>query len=109
MLDIDDLYRRMTERGIRMIDEIQGPPRWEGPDVLLRQTSFKALAERRRFREADGSVVDGELSVRFGEVEQVFTAPHLVFFPGLAIMLTVLGFNLFGDGLRDAFDPKLKN
>lgn len=70
VLDIDDLYRRMTERGIRMIDEIQGPPRWEGPDVLLRQTSFKALAERRRFREADGSVVDGELSVRFGEVEQ---------------------------------------
>ena len=70
VLDIDDLYRRMTERGIRMIDEIQGPPRWEGPDVLLRQTSFKALAECRRFREADGSVVDGELSVRFGEVEQ---------------------------------------
>ena len=30
-------------------------------------------------------------------------------FPGLAIMLTLLGFNLFGDGLRDALDPKLKN
>lgn len=70
VLDIDDLYRRMTERGITMIDEIQGPPRWEGPDVLLRQTSFKALAEPRRFREADGSVVEGHLSVRFGEVEQ---------------------------------------
>jgi ABC-type dipeptide/oligopeptide/nickel transport system permease subunit len=38
----------------------------------------------------------------------VFTAPHLVFFPGAAIMLTVLGFNLLGDGLRDALDPKLK-
>lgn len=70
VLDIDDLYARMTRRGITMIDEIQGPPLWEGPDVLLRQTSFKALAERRRFRERDGSVVDGELSVRFGEVEQ---------------------------------------
>ncbi|WP_300079998.1 DUF1338 family protein, partial [Propioniciclava sp.] len=70
VLDIDDLYARMTALGITMIDEIQGPPRWEGPDVLLRQTSFKALAERRRFREADGSVVDGTLSVRFGEVEQ---------------------------------------
>ena len=70
VLDIDDLYRRMTDLGIAMIDEIQGPPAWEGPDVLLRQTSFKALAERRRFREADGSVVDGTLSVRFGEVEQ---------------------------------------
>jgi peptide/nickel transport system permease protein len=37
----------------------------------------------------------------------VFTAPHMVFFPGLAIMLTVLGFNLLGDGLRDALDPRL--
>lgn len=41
------------------------------------------------------------------ERNQVFSAPHLVFFPGLAIMLTVLGFNLLGDGLRDALDPKL--
>lgn len=37
----------------------------------------------------------------------VFTAPHLVFYPGLAIMLTVLGFNLLGDGMRDALDPRL--
>lgn len=35
--------------------------------------------------------------------------PWLVIFPGCAIMLTVFGFNLFGDGLRDALDPKLKN
>lgn len=41
------------------------------------------------------------------ERNQVFTAPHLVFFPGLAIMITVLAFNLVGDGLRDAFDPRL--
>lgn len=38
----------------------------------------------------------------------VFTAPHVVIFPGLAIMLTVLGFNLLGDGLRDALDPRLR-
>ena len=38
----------------------------------------------------------------------MFTAPHIVLFPGLAIMLTVLGFNLLGDGLRDALDPKLR-
>jgi len=38
----------------------------------------------------------------------VFTAPHIVFFPGLAIMLTVLGFNLLGDGLRDALDVRLR-
>jgi ABC-type dipeptide/oligopeptide/nickel transport system permease subunit len=42
------------------------------------------------------------------ERNQVFSAPHLVFFPGLAIMLTVLGFNLLGDGLRDALDPRLR-
>jgi ABC-type dipeptide/oligopeptide/nickel transport system permease subunit len=41
------------------------------------------------------------------ERSQVFTAPHLVFFPGIAIMVTVLAFNLMGDGLRDAIDPRL--
>jgi len=41
------------------------------------------------------------------ERNQVFTAPHLVFYPGIAIMLTVLSFNLLGDGLRDAIDPRL--
>ena len=35
-------------------------------------------------------------------------APHLVFFPGLAISSTVLAFVLIGDGLRDALDPKLR-
>jgi uncharacterized glyoxalase superfamily metalloenzyme YdcJ len=69
VLDIDELYRRMTARGITMIDAIQGPPRWDGPAVLLRQTSFRALAEPRRFRNDDGTVVDGTLRVRFGEVE----------------------------------------
>jgi ABC-type dipeptide/oligopeptide/nickel transport system permease subunit len=43
------------------------------------------------------------------ERNQLFSAPHLVFFPGLAIMLTVLGFNLLGDGMRDALDPRLNN
>jgi uncharacterized glyoxalase superfamily metalloenzyme YdcJ len=69
VLDIDELYRRMTARGVTMIDAIQGPPRWDGPAVLLRQTSFRALAEPRRFRNDDRTVVDGSLRVRFGEVE----------------------------------------
>ena len=34
--------------------------------------------------------------------------PWLGFFPGLAILITVLAFNLFGDGLRDALDPRLR-
>ncbi|KQX74187.1 VOC family protein [Aeromicrobium sp. Root472D3] len=72
VLDIDALYERMTARGVEMIDRIQGPPRTsdDEPDVLLRQTSFRALAEPRAFRESDGSVVRDSLSVRFGEVEQ---------------------------------------
>jgi len=36
------------------------------------------------------------------------TSPHMVFFPGMAIMMTVLGFNLLGDGLRDALDPQMQ-
>ena len=69
VLDIDDLYDSMQQRGIEMIDEIQGPPRWDGPDVLLRQTSFRALSEPRAFRDADGGISQGALRVRFGEVE----------------------------------------
>ena len=34
---------------------------------------------------------------------------YLCLFPGLAIMITVLAFNMVGDGLRDAMDPKLRN
>lgn len=69
VLDIDELYRRMVNRGIVMTGGIQGPPRWNGPEVLLRQTSFQALAEPRRFRDPDGIVTEGSLRVRFGEVE----------------------------------------
>ncbi len=36
-----------------------------------------------------------------------FSAPHLIIFPGIAITLSVLAFNLIGDGLRDALDPRL--
>lgn len=38
----------------------------------------------------------------------VFSAPHLTTFPGLAIMLVVMGFNLVGDALRDALDPRMR-
>lgn len=37
------------------------------------------------------------------------TAPHVAIFPGIAIFVTVLAFNLLGDGLRDALDPKIKD
>jgi len=41
------------------------------------------------------------------ERNQLFTSPFLIFIPGIALTLTVLGFNLLGDGLRDALDPRL--
>ena len=91
VLDIDDLYRRMTERGIRMIDRIQGPPLTTKPAVLLRQTSFRALAEPRTFREADGSLAQGELRVRFGEVE------------ARGVALTPAGRALYDESGIDAF------
>jgi len=40
--------------------------------------------------------------------DHIHTSPWLSTFPGLFIMMTVMGFNMLGDGLRDAFDPKLK-
>ncbi|MBX6384915.1 MAG: ABC transporter permease [Microbispora sp.] len=42
------------------------------------------------------------------EAVRFYTMPHFMFFPGMAIFITVLAFNLFGDGLRDALDPKAR-
>jgi len=41
------------------------------------------------------------------ERNSMFTSPYLVIFPGIAIMITVLAFNLLGEGLRDSLDPRL--
>lgn len=38
----------------------------------------------------------------------LYNAPHVAFFPGMAIVIVVLAFNILGDGLRDALDPKMK-
>jgi peptide/nickel transport system permease protein len=39
---------------------------------------------------------------------QLLNAPWISTFPGLAILIVCLGFNLFGDGLRDILDPKMR-
>jgi peptide/nickel transport system permease protein len=49
------------------------------------------------------------LMLQGGAEEYATIAPWIAVFPGLAIMLTVFGFNLFGDALRDALDPKLRD
>lgn len=70
VLDIEALHQLMEDEGVQMIERIQGPPTWEGPDLLLRQTSFRALDEHRLFATADGQEVSKPVRVRFGEVEQ---------------------------------------
>lgn len=42
------------------------------------------------------------------EAVRYYTIPHFMFWPGMAIFITVLAFNMFGDGLRDALDPKTR-
>src|SRR5215471_15249452 len=49
------------------------------------------------------------LMLQGGAEEYATTAPWIALFPGVAIMLTVLGISLFGDALRDALDPKLRD
>ncbi|MPZ34750.1 MAG: ABC transporter permease subunit [Rhodospirillales bacterium] len=49
------------------------------------------------------------LMLQGGAEEYATTAPWIAVFPGVAIMLTVLGISLFGDALRDAIDPKLRD
>ena len=48
------------------------------------------------------------LMLKSGAEEYAESAPWIPIFPGLAISLAVFGFNLFGDALRDALDPKLR-
>lgn len=68
-LDIDEVQRLMPEYGISPKAVVEGPPTRECP-ILLRQTSFKAIAEPVSFVEADGSKVQGAHTARFGEIEQ---------------------------------------
>jgi peptide/nickel transport system permease protein len=51
-----------------------------------------------------------EWGTMLGEGRQfIFSAPHLTTFPGIAIFLAILAFNLLGDGLRDALDPRMRS
>ncbi len=51
----------------------------------------------------------GSLASSGGTLGAIQTYPHLILFPGLALALTLFGMNAFGEGLRDALDPSLKN
>ena len=68
---------------------------------MRRRSAFSASARSRRRR-------NGARCSRRA-LEFIQRAPWVVTFPGLAILITVLAFNLMGDGLRDALDPKLRS
>ncbi len=51
----------------------------------------------------------GSLATMGGTLGAIQTYPHLILFPGLALALTLFGLNAFGEGLRDALDPSMKN
>ena len=70
------------------------PPSWRSP--------------RCRSSASTGDLSAPEWGSMIGlEKNQLFNAPWIILAPGLAITLTVLGFSLLGDGLRDALDPRL--
>ena len=81
---------------------------------LIMLTAFlgQAILPRRRCR-SWGSACRSRraawgLMLRGAAVEFAETAPWMAIFPGLAISLAVFAFNLFGDSLRDALDPRLR-
>ncbi|KAK3990799.1 hypothetical protein QBC44DRAFT_341655 [Cladorrhinum sp. PSN332] len=69
-LDIDAVQEEMVRLGLPAKECIEGPPAGRKCEILLRQTSFKALEERVSFAGGDEEGVDGTHTARFGEVEQ---------------------------------------
>lgn len=69
--------------------------------ILESALSFLGLGVKPPTPSWGGMLADGRTYIR--------TYPHIAIFPGVAITLTVLAFNLFGDGLRDALDPRSRD
>ena len=69
--------------------------------ILESALSFLGLGVKPPTPSWGGMLADGRTYIR--------TYPHIAIFPGIAITLTVLAFNLFGDGLRDALDPRSRD
>lgn len=69
VLDIDELHARMTRRGIAMLDRIQGPPRTDGPEVLLRTTAGAVESAMCGFRPLPGRTCGDRLGAPRRRVE----------------------------------------
>jgi peptide/nickel transport system permease protein len=92
------LFRRILPNSLTPLI-VQGTLGIAGAILEVAALSFLGLGADPRIAEW-GQMIGAERN-------QVFNAPHLIIFPGLALAVSVLGFNLLGDGLRDALDPRL--
>jgi len=92
------LFRRILPNALTPLI-VQGTLGIAGAILEVAALSFVGLAAQPPAAEW-GSMIGAERNA-------LFSAPHLVLFPGIALSLSVLGFNLLGDGLRDALDPRL--
>jgi xylulose-5-phosphate/fructose-6-phosphate phosphoketolase len=100
-----------TDRFDLVIDVIDRVPRLQITAAHLKERMKNAIldAAALSFLGLGAQPPQAEWGSMLGtERNSVFNYPHLVFIPGLMIMLTVLSFNLLGDGLRDALDPRQK-
>jgi peptide/nickel transport system permease protein len=71
-----------------------------GVILIFSSLMFLGFSPKQNLPELGNLVAEG--------IQNVFTAPWLIIFPGLAIIITTLAFNLVGDGLRDVLDPRLR-
>lgn len=71
-----------------------------GVILIFSSLMFLGFSPKQNLPELGNLVAEG--------IQNVFTAPWLIIFPGLAIIITALAFNLVGDGLRDILDPRLR-
>jgi peptide/nickel transport system permease protein len=72
-----------------------------GVILIFSSLMFLGFSPKQNLPELGNLVAEG--------IQNVFTAPWLIIFPGLAIVITTLAFNLVGDGLRDVLDPRLRH
>ena len=92
------IYTLMSMFTLVFFQNVAGLTLKQGTTIILIGRIFDALNDP-----IMGMIVDRTKS-KWGKMR-----PYLLFAPCLLISLIILSFNLFGDGLRDAFDPKLKN
>ena len=76
--------------------------------IPVSASRWEALEDEKCEKNAPHICAEPESSHR-NSMKNISNAPWLAVYPGLALVFTVFGFNLFGEGLRDILDPRLKS